>query len=242
MKPAADPCQDAPARLEAGGRGRRAWRCGLALAVAWCMAGGTQAAQSIYSCVDASGKRLTSDRPIPECLDREQRVLNKDGSQRKVVGPRLTPKERAVQEEAQRQQAAIESAQRDAIRSDRNLMKRYPDEAAHKRARQSALDDVLKSIASSEKRVADLQSERKPLMADAEFYKGKPLPFKLRRSLDDNETSQGAQREIIENQKAELVRINGMYDAELARLRKLWAGVPPGSIPAAGNGTAASQP
>ncbi|HET7868163.1 MAG TPA: DUF4124 domain-containing protein, partial [Burkholderiaceae bacterium] len=32
------------------------------------------AGSGIYSCTDARGRRLTSDRPIIECLDREQRV------------------------------------------------------------------------------------------------------------------------------------------------------------------------
>ena len=27
----------------------------------------------VYTCVDAKGRRLTADRPIPECTDREQR-------------------------------------------------------------------------------------------------------------------------------------------------------------------------
>ena len=31
--------------------------------------------QGIYTCTDAKGRKLTSDRPIPECHDREQRVL-----------------------------------------------------------------------------------------------------------------------------------------------------------------------
>ncbi|HYJ98195.1 MAG TPA: DUF4124 domain-containing protein, partial [Burkholderiaceae bacterium] len=33
-----------------------------------------------YTCVDSKGNKRSSDRPIPECSDREQRVLNKDGS------------------------------------------------------------------------------------------------------------------------------------------------------------------
>jgi hypothetical protein len=33
-----------------------------------------------YTCVDRKGNKRSSDRPIPECNDREQRVLNKDGS------------------------------------------------------------------------------------------------------------------------------------------------------------------
>ena len=41
-----------------------------ALAAAAGLAGGS-AWGAIYSCVDAHGKRLTSDRPIPECTGRE---------------------------------------------------------------------------------------------------------------------------------------------------------------------------
>ena len=114
------------------------------------------AAPGIYTCVDAHGKRLTSDRPIPECLDREQRVLNRDGSQRKVVAPRQTPQERARADELRRQRELAEVAQKDAVRRDRNLMFRYPDLATHDKARQAALDDIRKAIASSEKRIADL--------------------------------------------------------------------------------------
>ncbi|WP_294639398.1 DUF4124 domain-containing protein [uncultured Aquabacterium sp.] len=194
----------------------------------------------IYSCVDASGKRHTSDRPIPECLDREQRVLNRDGSQRQVLPPRMNAEERAAEEERQRQRAQAEAARKDAIRRDRNLMLRYPNEAAHQRAREAALDDLRKAIASSERQVAQLQDERKGLQAETEFYKGKRLPPKLKSQLDANEAQQQAQRDIILNQQAEMGRINAFYDTELTRLRKLWAGAAPGSIEADPPGMAAS--
>jgi hypothetical protein len=188
-------------------------------------------AAGIYSCVDASGKRHTSDRPIPECLDREQRVLNKDGSQRQTLPPRMNAEERAADEERQRQAAQLAAAHKDAVRRDRNLMLRFPNEAAHNKGREAALDDLRKAIATSEKQVLILQEERKPLLAEAEFYKGKRLPLPLKTRMEANEAQQQAQRDIIDNQKAEMVRINGLYDAELARLRKLWAGVAPGSVP-----------
>ncbi len=41
----------------------------------------------IYTCIDDKGRRITADRPIPECIDREQQVLNRDGSVRTVVPP-----------------------------------------------------------------------------------------------------------------------------------------------------------
>ena len=187
------------------------------------------AAPAIYSCDDGKGHKLTSDRPIQECLDREQRVLNRDGSHRGTVPPRMTADEQAAFEDAQRQKVAQEAARKDAVRRDRNLMLRFPDEAAHNKGRVAALDDLRKAIVISEKRVADLQADRKSLMTEAEFFKGKAMPFKLRSRIEDNEATQQAQRDIIVNQKAEMVRINALYDAELARLRRLWAGAPLGS-------------
>lgn len=184
---------------------------------------------SIYSCVDGSGKRLTSDRPIPECLDREQRVLNKDGSQKQTVPPRMNAEERAAAEERQRQKALAEAAQKDAVRRDRNLMLRFPNEGVHNKAREAALDDLRRGIEASEKHLRELQEDRKPLITETEFYKGKRLPYKLKSKLEANDAQQQAQQDIISQQKAEITRVNAIYDAELARLKRLWAGAVPGS-------------
>lgn len=209
------------------------------LALAILGAGSAWAAPAIYSCDDGKGHRLTSDRPIQECLDREQRLLNRDGSRRDTVPPRMNAEEQAAFEEQQRVKAAQEAARKDAVRRDRNLMLRFPNEAAHNKGRVAALDDLRKAIAISEKRVAELQAERKGLMTEAEFYDGKPLPMKLRSRVEGNEATQQAQRDIIANQKAEMGRINALYDAELARLKRLWAGAPLGSVPAVASGAPA---
>jgi hypothetical protein len=196
-------------------------------------------AQQIYSCVDANGKRLTSDRRLPECASRDQRVLNSDGSVKAVLSPTLTAEEAAQQEARDRAAAAARSAQQDAIRRDRNLTHRFPTEEAHAKARAEALNDVRKAVQSSERRMAALASERKPLMDEAEFYVGKPLPLKLKQALDANDATTDAQRTLIQNQQVEVVRINALYDAELARLRRLWGGAPAGSM---GPVAAASAP
>lgn len=204
----------------------------------WSILGAASA--TIYTCVDSQGKKHTSDRPIAECLDREQRVLNKDGSQRQVVPPRMNAEERAAAEEREHQRQAQEAALKDAIRRDRNLMMRYPNEAMHNKARDAALDDLHNAIKTSELRVAELQAERKPLEADAEFYKGKRMPIKLRTKLEANDAAQQAQQDLIQGQKAEIIRINALYDAELARLKRLWAGAAPGSVPADPSASSAS--
>ena len=190
-------------------------------------------AGAIYTCIDASGKRITSDRLIVECLDREQRILNKDGSLRMLLPPRMTPEERAAVETRKRARALAEATQKDAVRRDRNLLMRFPNEAAHARARQSAMDDLHKGVALSDSRLQDLRDERKPLDAETEFYKGKRLPSALRTQIEANDAQQQAQRDIISQQRAEMVRLNAIYDAELDRLRRMWNGESPGTVPQA---------
>lgn len=220
-------------------RGARRSRAAAAVAAVTWLAGAAASAWAqpapdapggIYSCVTADGRRLDRDRYIDECRDREQRILNRDGSLRRVIPPTLTAEE-AAEAEARARRAAVERAARaDAVRRDRNLLARYPDEAAHQRARVAAADTVRAAIRTTENRLRDLAAERKPLTSEAEFYVGKPLPGKLKGQLDANDAAVEAQRSSALNQQAELDRINRLYDAELERLRRLWAGAPAGSL------------
>jgi hypothetical protein len=187
-------------------------------------------AGGIYTCIDAKGRRLTADRPIAECSGKEQQVLNRDGSLRAVIPPTLTAEERAEKEARERAEREAKAAQADAVRRDRNLVARFPNEAAHLRAREAALDTVRLAMKATEIRLRDLATERKPLNDEAEFYQGRPLPAKLRTQIDANDAAVEAQRGAAANQKAELDRINKLYDVELERLRRLWAGAPAGSL------------
>jgi hypothetical protein len=222
--------------------------CLLACAAGSCWAQ-TKPPSGIYTCVDDKGRRYTADRPIVECAGREQQVLNQDGSLRAVLPPTLTADERAEFEARERAAAEARAAQADAVRRDRNLTARYPNQASHDRAREAALDSVRLAMKATELRLRELTVERKPLREEAEFYQGKALPPKLKAALDANEASAEALRSAGANQAAELARINKLYDAELERLRKLWAGTPAGSLgplpvaqaPAHG-GSAAARP
>ena len=184
----------------------------------------------IYTCIDGQGRRLTSDRPIADCSAREQRVLNRDGSVQRVVPPSLTVEERAEREAAERRAVLARASQADAIRRDRNLLSRFPTEATHRKSREAALDTVHLAIKATELRVRELGAERKPLVEEAEFYKGRPRPLRLKQALDSNDAGVDAQRAAAANQETELVRINKLHDVELERLRRLWAGAAPGSL------------
>jgi len=73
---------------------KQAWQArigGVLLAAAWAGAALAQAGAnqgSIYACTDAKGRRITADRPIADCVDREQRVLGNTGVElrRQAVG------------------------------------------------------------------------------------------------------------------------------------------------------------
>lgn len=195
----------------------------------------------IYTCTDASGKSFTSDRPIPECLARDQRVLNPDGSVKRVQPPAPTEEERNATETRDREAAAARAARQEAVRRDRSLLARFPNEAAHHKARAASLDDVSKSVRAAEARLAVLASERPPLTREAEFYVGKPIPPKLKAQLDANDASVEAQRSLLQSQRAEEARIVKLYETELERLKKLWAGAQPGSIGALAGAASASR-
>ena len=196
----------------------------------------------IYRC-EIDGKKVTRDRPIAECADRIQYLLNADGSVRSEIQPTLTVEEREKKEQADLAREIRENKAKQEIRADRNLMQLYPNEAAHGKARDKALNEFRLSVKNLEARIALLQKERKPLLDEAEFYVGKSLPGKLKSALEGNEVSLEAQKALVQNQQAEVVRINATYDVELARLRKLWAGAAPGSLgPMPGTQQAAAQP
>ncbi len=184
----------------------------------------------IYSCTDGKGRRHTSDRPITECQDREHRLLNTDGSVRKVLPPAMSPSDRADQDARDQKAAQALVARQDAARRDRNLMLRYPNEAVHEAARLKALEDVNASIAASEGRLGVLVEERKALTQEAADPAKQPPTGRLRYQIATNQTAIQAQSEVVKNQQAELKRLEVRYDNELALLKRLWAGAAPGSV------------
>jgi membrane-bound lytic murein transglycosylase B len=184
----------------------------------------------IYICTDDQGRRITADRPIRECMDRPQRILNPDGSQRGVRNPPMTAQERAAKEAQERQAAEEAAAKAEAVRRDRNLLSRYRNEDVHRAARESALDPVRLTMDLTETRLAQLRRERRALEEETRAPKSKDHAATLKLQLEANEAAAAAQRENTASQRAELDRINRIYDVELERLKRLWAGESAGSM------------
>ena len=179
----------------------------------------------IYSCVDAKGRKLTSDRPIRECADREQLLLNPSGTVRAVIPPSLTGPERAALEARQRREAEERARQAEEKRRERALLVRYPNRSVHDKERTEALTQITVVRQAAMNRVKELQRQRKELDTELEFYAKDPekVPPSLRRLVDDNEKSMAVQERFIADQEAEMVRVNARFDEELQRLQQLWA-------------------
>lgn len=205
----------------------------LAAGLWWVVAGAQ--AQGIYTCVDSKGRRITSDRPIVECLDREQHKLGSTGIVRQVVPPSYTADERARLEDKQRAENEIKARAAEEKRRERALLIRYPNQSVHDKERAEALAQIDEVIAAVNKREMALVQQRKDVDAEMEFYQADPskAPFWLRRKLEDSEKQMVVQKRFLEEQAQEKLRINQRFDEELAKLRQLWG-------PAAASGSAAT--
>lgn len=206
---------------------KTAWRIGgvalasLAAVSAWAQTGPVG---SIYTCVDRNGRKLTADRPIPECVDREQRELGPSGTVRRQIGPTLTEQERAALEVRQRKEAEERSRALEERRRERALTARYPDKATHDVERKAAIQMVEEVAATAEKRIVELRQQRKAMDAEMEFYKKDPnkAPMTLRRKIAEADDSIAEQQRFINGQDEEKRRVHQRFDVELAQLRKLW--------------------
>ena len=200
-----------------------AWYCsGFALAA---LLGSNAMAQGIYTCVDAKGRKITSDRPIPDCIDRTQQEISPQGTVKRVIGPTLTAQERAVQDDKDKAALELRLQAQEEKRRDKSILARFPNLAAHDKERGQVLEQIDEVIKSAAKRTVELAEQRVAINADFEFYKKDPskAPGALKRRLEENDSNIAVQQRFIVEQDAGKRRVNQRFDEELIKLRVLWA-------------------
>lgn len=187
--------------------GMALWAIPSALAVAQALAQAPPATpqQGIYTCTDARGRKLTSDRPIAECIDREQKVLNPSGTVKAKVGPTLTAQERAALEVKEKEALEERARLDEEKRRDRALLTRYPNKVVHDKERAEALTQIGVVRQAAVQRVKELQGQHKVVSDELEFYKKNPnkAPTALRHQLEDVTQSLAIQVRFIADQDAE---------------------------------------
>jgi hypothetical protein len=208
-------------------------------ALLWLSAATAVSAQGIFSCTTSSGRKITSDRPIPECAAQDQKELNPSGTVKRVVKPVMTADEQRAADQKAKEENEERARQDEERRKNRALLSRYPNKAAHDKERADSLTQVDEVIRAAQKRIGELGEQRKKIGEEMEFYRKDPskAPPSLRRQLEDNERSVVVQRRFIGDQEDEKKRANARFDEELDRLRKLWAQA---AIPASATAPAAA--
>lgn len=212
---------------------RLAATAAAALALAWFS--DLAMAQSIYTCVDGKGRKITSDRPIAECTDRAQQEMSATGTVKRVLGPSLTAQERAALEDKEKQAAETRARELEDKRRDRALLLRYPNRKVHDNERALALTQIDEVILASSKRTVQLSEQRKLIDSELEFYKNDvaKAPLSVKRRVEENDSGVAVQKRFIADQELEKKRVNMRFDEELIKLKQLWgmASAPIGSGP-----------
>jgi hypothetical protein len=194
-------------------------RCGLLLLLL--MAHWSAQAQRIYMCKDASGRTITSDRPLPECAGRAVREYDRKGIPRRDVPAPPTAEQKQELQLQEEKRQVLELAAEEQKRRDRAIRFRYRNEGEIELARKRAVEGVQDQIkremvvlAVAEKRLQGAQA-----VADSHRKKNEPVPAELQRGLSDTERTVRESKRLIADCEAEIVAINEKHDETVKRYR-----------------------
>lgn len=189
--------------------------CGILM-----MAGSVHA--QIFVCKDASGRTLTADRPIPECADRPQRVLGKNGLTQREILPPPTAEERRHKEEQEKKRKAERALAEEQKRQDNALLARYRTEQDIEVARKRTLDQLQEQIKREELALALSEKRLKEALSEADVQKkGKGISANLQRRIEDTEQSVKDGKQTLVDRQTEFASINAKFDQSVKRFREL---------------------
>jgi hypothetical protein len=191
------------------------------LAVAPLAISASQGAQKIIVCKDASGRTLTSDRPIPECAG-NVKELDRNGVVRREVKPPPTPEELKKVKAEEEKKKADEIAAAELKRSDMAMQARFRSEDDIALARKRDVDLVADQVKRETATLANHEKRKKELEVQLGQAKGKKeLVAPLERSIAEQDQSIQSVKKKLQDYDGETQQINAKYDATLKRFREL---------------------
>lgn len=206
-----------------------AWSIVHVVACLWAAMPMPAHAQKIYLCKDASGKTLTSDRPIPECADRAVRQLDANGMVRREIPPPLTAEQKREKQLEEERLKAERAAAAERKLHDQAILDRYRSEADIELARKRAVDIVQEQIKRESAMLASAEKRKKDAQAKAAQHKDqKSLPPLLAHELEDADHTAANSKKKLQGYEAEVGQINGKFDLTLKRFRELTGAVAAG--------------
>ena len=184
------------------------------------------AQERMYKCVDARGKVYYTQVPPPECLGRDTQELNKSGTLIRKNPAALSPAQVQARDAERKKKIEDEERAKEERRKNLALLNTYSSEKDIEDARTRALKDALGAIADTERFIAGAKKRAQELEAEKEFYVKKPMPFKLKQEIANNEIQIRNQTVLLDAKKKEISRVNAKYDADKRRYIELTGGKP----------------
>jgi len=184
------------------------------------------AQERMYKCVDAKGKVYYTQVPPPECLGRDTQELNKSGTliRRNPAVIPLSPAQEQAREAERRKKIEDEERSREQRRKNLALLNTYSSEKDIEDARTRALTEAQGAIEDTERRIEGAQKRHQELEAEKEFYVKKPMPFKLKQEIANNDIEIQNQIVLLDAKKKEISTINAKYDEDKRRYVELTSG------------------
>src|SRR5712692_9782338 len=182
--------------------------------------------QRMYKCVDAKGKTYYTQVPPPECLGRDTQELNKSGTlirKNPAVIP-LSPAQEQAREAERKKKIEDEERSKEDRRKNLALLNTYSSEKDIEDARTRALKEVQGAISDTERVIAGAKKRRQELETEKEFYVKKPMPFKLKQEITNNEIEIKNQTSLLDAKRKEISTINAKYDEDKRRYVELTSG------------------
>jgi hypothetical protein len=195
--------------------------CSMVLALA-----PAAAQERMYKCVDAKGKVYYTQVPPPECLGRDTQELNKSGTliRRTPAAIPLTPAQEQALEAERKKKIEDEERSKEERRKNLALLNTYSSEKDIEDARARALDEAQGAIEDTQRSIAGAQKRHQELETEKEFYAKKPMPFKLKQEITNNEIEIRNQTSLLDAKKKEISTINAKYDEDKRRYVELTSG------------------
>src|SRR5947209_3627937 len=168
------------------------------------------AQERMYKCVDARGKVYYTQVPPPECLGRDTQELNKSGTLIRKNPAALSPAQEQAREAERKKKIEDEERSKEERLKNLALLNTYSSEKDIEDARTRALKEAQGAIEDTERVIAGAKKRRQELETEKEFYVKKPMPFKLKQEITNNEVE-------IKNQIVLVVR-DFLFELERHRL------------------------
>ena len=197
----------------------------LLLFALFCIVPFSEAQADIFRCVNAQGKLLSSDRPIPECANRAVKVYKNNGNFKTEIPAPLTAEEKKRLELEAEKKRVQQLADDEVKREERYLLAHYQDEGDIQTARKRAVDALVEKKRLANEQMQGLSQLLSSLQLElnnaANSTKSSKESDSMRHRANDLTSSISNSRSAINFYDQEIARTNLEFDQTLERYRRV---------------------